>query len=469
MAKWVRSYPFVESKLMSLLHTIVSFIVALGVLIVVHEYGHYLVARLCRVKVLRFSVGFGRPLMTRRLGADQTEWVIAAVPFGGYVKMLDEREGPVAPEEAHRAFNRQSVWRRFFIVIAGPAFNFLFAILVYCGLYMHGLPEARPVLAAPPAESIAALAGLRAGDTVRAVDGQSVTTWQEVRWRVLQAALQREPVRLETINERGHIAAATLDLSGYPAAEVEADALERIGLRLYRPPLDPVLGQVVAGGPAERAGLASGDRIVSAAGKPVGSWEALVEAVRAHPGVPLELVVERQGARRTVEVLPDVVEAGDARIGRINAGPHVPASHAEKMLVRVQYGPLESLTRAVGKTTDIAVFSLKMLGRMLVGEVSWKHLSGPVTIADFAGQSASLGWISYLTFLALISISLGVLNLLPIPLLDGGHLMYYAIEIVKGRPVSERAMELGQRVGLALLLVMMAFAFYNDLNRLLTG
>ena len=454
---------------MSLLHTVVAFIVALGVLIVVHEYGHYLAARLCRVKVLRFSVGFGRPLATWRLGADRTEWMIAAVPFGGYVKMLDEREGPVAFDEAPRAFNRQSVWKRFFIVVAGSAFNFLFAVLVYAGLYMYGLPEARPVLGEAPAGSLAAAAGLRAGDTVRAVDGESVATWQEVRWRVLQAALQREPVRLETLDERGHIAVATLDLREFPAAEVEADALERIGLRLYRPALEPVLGQVVPGGPAERAGLAPGDRIVRAAGKPVGSWEALVAAVRAHPGVPLALGVERDGVTREIEVLPDVVSAGDARIGRIGAGPHVPPAHAEKILVRVQYGVLESLVRASHKTADIALFSLKMLGRMLLGEVSWKHLSGPVTIADFAGQSASLGWISYLTFLALISISLGVLNLLPIPLLDGGHLMYYAIEIVKGTPVSERAMELGQRVGLALLLVMMAFAFYNDLNRLLTG
>ena len=454
---------------MSLLHTLIAFIVALGVLIVVHEYGHYLVARLCNVKVLRFSVGFGRPIAVWRRGADRTEWVIAAVPFGGYVKMLDEREGPVTPEEAGRAFNRQSVGRRFLIVVAGPAFNFVFAILVYAGLFMYGLPEARPVLAEPPAGSAAAAAGLRAGDTVRAIDGEPIETWQELRWRVLQAALQRHPVRLETMGERGHIGQLTLDLSGYPTDEVDSDALEGVGLRLLRPRLEPVLGQVVGGGPAARAGLAAGDRVVSIQGKPVDSWEALVAAIRAHPGQPISLLVERDGATRSIEVVPEALSAGDQRIGRIGAGPQVPQAHAERMLIRVQHGPLESLGRAVAKTWDISVFSLKMLGRMLLGQLSWKHLSGPVTIADFAGQSAQMGWIPYVTFLALISISLGVLNLLPIPLLDGGHLMYYAIEVIKGSPLSERAMEFGQRVGLALLLVVMAFAFYNDLNRLLTG
>jgi regulator of sigma E protease len=454
---------------MTLLHTIAAFIVALGVLIVVHEYGHYLVARLCRVKVLRFSVGFGRPLLVKRIGPDRTEWVLAAIPFGGYVKMLDEREAPVEPHEAERAFNRQSVWKRFAIVLAGPVFNFAFAILVYAGLFMYGLPEARPVLAEPPAGSVAAAAGLRAGDTVRAIDGEAIDTWQELRWRLLQAALQRQSVRLETLNERGHISSPVLDLSAFPADDVETDALERIGMRLYRPALDPVLGQVVAGSAAERAGLQVGDRITRADDEPVGTWDALVAAVRARPGKPLRLTVERAGATRVIEAVPDAVGTADARIGRIGAAPLVPPSHAERIVVRMRYGVLESFSRAAAKTIDISLFSLKMLGKMLLGELSWKHLSGPVTIADFAGQSAQLGWISYLTFLALISISLGVLNLLPIPLLDGGHLMYYLIEIAKGKPVSERAMELGQRVGLALLLVMMAFAFYNDLNRLLTG
>ncbi|HWA36648.1 MAG TPA: RIP metalloprotease RseP [Burkholderiales bacterium] len=454
---------------MSFLHTVVSFIVALGVLIVVHEYGHYLVARLCGVKVLRFSVGFGRPLLARRRGADQTEWVVAAIPFGGYVKMLDEREGPVDPAEAHRAFNRQSVWRRIAIVAAGPVFNFLFAIAVYAGLFMYGLPEARPVLAAPPQGSLAAKAGLQGGDTVVAVDGAAMVTWQEVRWRILQAGLQRERIRIDVQAERAGPRTVELDLTGFPTDDVESDVLERMGLRLYRPPLEPVIGKVVAGSAAQRAGLAEGDRIVRADGAPVPTWEALVSAVRARPGQPLRLVVERGETTLPVEVVPEAIAAGETRIGRIGAAPRIPESHADAMTVRVQHGPIESLGKAVAKTWDISVFSLKMLGRMLVGEVSWKHLSGPVTIADFAGQSAQLGWISYLTFLALISISLGVLNLLPVPLLDGGHLMYYAIEIIKGRPVSERIMELGQRVGLALLLVMMAFAFYNDFNRLLTG
>jgi regulator of sigma E protease len=453
---------------MSLLHTIIAFIIALGLLIVVHEYGHYLIARLCGVKVLRFSVGFGRPLFMRTLGKDQTEWVIAAIPFGGYVKMLDEREGEVAPHEAHRAFNRQSVWRRFAIVVAGPLANFLFAIAAYAGLFMYGLPEARPVLGAPPPGSVAAAAGLRPGDTVRAVGGEPITTWQELRWRALQSALERKPLRLEVENEKGHLNPVTLDLSAFPTDDVQTDALERIGLRLFRPRLDAVVSDVTRGGAAQRAGLMAGDRIVAVDGKPIDSWDALVAEVQPRPEVPLRLTIERGGVRTSVDAVPDGERVGDKRIGRLGVvAPALPPEFAQKMLIRVQHGAGESLWRGIEKTGDIALFSLKMLGKMVTGQVSLKHLSGPVTIADFAGQSAQMGWISYLTFLALISISLGVLNLLPIPLLDGGHLMYYAIEVVKGKPVSERAMELGQRVGLALLLVMMAFAFYNDLNRLL--
>jgi regulator of sigma E protease len=333
---------------------------------------------------------------------------------------------------------------------------------------MYGLPEARPVLGEPPPGSVAAAAGLHTQDTVLAVGGVTITTWQELRWRVLQAALQRESLRLGVQTQRGNLAEATLDLRGYPTDDIETDALEHVGLRLYRPPLDPVIGQVVAGDPAERAGLAPGDRVVRAGDKRIDSWESLVAEIRAHPGQPLALLIERNGSTSAVEVVPESMASGATRIGRIGAGPFIPPAHAEKMLITVRHGFLGSIGMALAKTWDMSIFSLKMLGRMLTGQLSWKHLSGPVTIADFAGQSAQMGLSYYLGFLAVISISLGVLNLLPIPLLDGGHLMYYAIEIIKGSPVSERAMELGQRVGLALLLVMMVFAFYNDLNRQLT-
>jgi regulator of sigma E protease len=451
------------------LHTVASFIVALGVLIVVHEYGHYLVARLCGVKVLRVSVGFGRPLAVWRKGRDQTEFVIAAIPFGGYVKMLDEREAPVPSAEVARAFNRQGVLKRVLIVVAGPAFNFLFAIAVYAGLYMVGLPEARPMLAEPPAATLARSAGIRAGDLVRAVEGEPVATWQALRWRVLQAALQRESLRIEVINARDQLSTVTLDLRDYPAQEVESDVLERIGLRLFRPTLDPVLGQVVSGSAAERAGLEKGDRVTHVDGRAVATWEDLVREVRRRPGRQAALRIERGELSMTLPVTPEAVAVNGEHIGRIGAAPEIPAAHAERIFVQVRYGPLASLGHAVTKTWDISVFSLRMLGRMLLGQVSWKNLSGPVTIADFAGQSAQLGWIPYLTFLALISISLGVLNLLPIPPLDGGHLMFYVVEILKGSPASERAIEFGQRVGIGLLLVLMAFAFYNDLTRLFAG
>ena len=454
---------------MSLLQTVAAFVIALAVLIVVHEYGHYLAARLAGVKVLRFSVGFGRPLLVARRGADRTEWVLAAVPLGGYVKMLDEREGPVAASELGRAFNRQSLWKRFVIVIAGPVFNFLFAIAVYFALFLHGVPEAKPVLAEPPAGTIAQRAGFAVADRVRSVDDEPIGTWQELRWKVLQAALQRHSPRIEVITRRDEIRHLRLDLHDVRSDEVEGDLLERLGLQLYRPPLPPVLGKVVDGAAADRAGMRAGDRVETAGGRAIETWDEVVRAVRARPGAQLELGVLREGVRMPIMVTPEAVNVNGERIGRIGAAPDIPPHHADAVLVRVDYGIVASLAKAVAKTWDISVFSLRMLGRMLLGEVSWKHLSGPVTIADYAGQSAQLGWISYLTFLALISISLGVLNLLPIPLLDGGHLMYYCLEAIKGSPVSERAIEFGQRVGLALLLVMMAFAFYNDLNRLFSG
>lgn len=452
-----------------MLYTIAAFVVALGALIVVHEYGHYIVARLCGVKVLRFSVGFGLPLWRKRLGSDRTEWVLAAVPLGGYVKMLDEREGPVAAHELGRAFNRQKVWRRYAIVIAGPLTNFLFAILLYWLLFMHGVQEAQPVVALPPPDTPAARAGFEPGETIRAINGAPVTSWQDVRWHMLQLALERQQVKVEVLNRDNQLNWRTLDLSPFDAEQLEGDTLALIGLRLYRPQVSPVIGRIVPGGVAEQAGLQAGDRILEVNGKPIASWDQLVEAVRGHPGRELRLTYQRGGEQRGLIVVPEAVRQNGSSTGRIGAAAQLDQQAMDKLVTVVRYGAASALSKAVERTWDTSVFSLRMLGRMLIGKVSWKNLSGPVTIADYAGQSAQLGLASYMSFLALISISLGVLNLLPIPLLDGGHLMYYTIEFLKGSPVSDRMMEIGQKLGLSLLLVLMAFAFYNDINRLISG
>ncbi len=454
---------------MSVLQAAIAFLVALGPLIVVHELGHYLVARWCGVKVLRFSVGFGRALFTRRIGRDATEWVVAALPLGGYVKMVDEREGDVAPADLPRAFNRQSVWKRFAIVVAGPLANFLLAIALYWWLFMAGVPEAKPILAAPEAGTVAAQAGLRAGDVVRTINDEPVAGWQDVRWRILQLALDRKSARIEVADARGAIDWRTLDLSGVAADAVEGDLLAKLGLRLFRPPLPAVIGDVLPGSVAARAGLVAGDRLVAVGGAPLANWDALVAKVRASPGQRLAFEIERAGRTSRIELVPEAVSVGAESIGRIGASPRLDREALKAYELVIRYGPLEAAGKAVARTWEMSVFSLRMLGKMITGTVSWRNLSGPLTIADYAGKSASLGLPTFLAFLALISISLGVLNLLPIPLLDGGHLMYYAIEVVKGSPVSERVMELGQRAGLAVLLFLMAFAFYNDINRLITG
>ena len=454
---------------MALLHTLLAFVLALGALVIVHEFGHYLVARLSGVKVLRFSIGFGFPLWSRQLGRDRTEWVVAAVPLGGYVKMLDEREGEVPPQELGRAFNRQSVWRRYAIVIAGPVANFLFAILLYWLLFMHGVQEARPIVAAPPPHTPAASAGFEAGEIIRAINGEPVASWQDVRWRMLQLALERRPVKVEVLNRSNQLNWRTLDMSPFDAEQLEGDTLALIGLKLYRPEIKPVIGQIVAGSVADQAGLEAGDQILAAEGKPITTWDELVQAVRSHAGRELQLSYRRGDERRELSLVPETVQQDGSTVGRIGAAARLDPRALEELVTVVRYGAASALVKAAQKTWDTSVFSLEMLGRMLIGQVSWKNLSGPVTIADYAGQSAQLGLISYLSFLALISISLGVLNLLPIPLLDGGHLMYYTVEIFKGSPVSDRMMEIGQKLGLTLLLVLMAFAFYNDINRLISG
>jgi len=456
---------------MTLLITIAAFVVALGCLIVVHEFGHYVVARACGVKVLRFSVGFGRPLWMRRVGRDATEWVIAAFPLGGYVKMLDEREGPVAREDLPRAFNRQSVWRRIVIVIAGPAANFLLAIALYWMLFIYGVPGIRPEIGAPLAGTPAQTAGFAAGDILVRIGDEPVATWQDARWILLQRAVQKSVVAIVVRDKLGGTGTRQLDLSGLTPSDLDSDFLKTLGLTRFQLQLPPEVEDVNRDGAAMRAGLRTGDQILAIDNSRAENIEQVIRTIRQNPGKTLLFEIRRGGvALPAVPVTPDVHTEKDGRkIGRINAKLRNNQEAFSKYLVHVRYGPVESLIRALDQTWDTSVFSLIMLGKMIVGEVSLKNLSGPITIADYAGQSAQSGLVSYLIFLALISISLGVLNLLPIPLLDGGHLMYYAIEILKGRPLSDRAIEIGQHAGLALLFTLMAFALYNDIHRLIGG
>jgi regulator of sigma E protease len=455
---------------MTLVTTIIAFVVALGALIVIHEFGHYLVARWCGVKVLRFSVGFGRALWSKRMGRDGTEWVVAAFPLGGYVKMADEREGKVAAEDVHRAFNRQSVYRRIAIVIAGPVANFLLAIALYWFLFVYGMPGLKPILGPVAPGSPAAVAGFAAGETIARIGGEPVATWQDARWLLLQQAVKRAHVAVEVRTERRETVSRMLDLSGLTPADLDSDFLRAMGLARYRPAFKPVIGNVVAGGAAESAGLKSGDEIIAIDNRDIRTWDEFVGVIRGHPGRHLNLEIKRGGRLLpAIAVMPATVTENGEPVGRIGAAPLIDHRAMADLIIDVRYGPLESVGKAFAKTWDTSMFSLKMLGKMIVGEVSLKNLSGPITIADYAGQSAQSGWISYLLFIALVSISLGVLNLLPIPLLDGGHLMYYTLEIFKGSPVSDRAIEVGQHIGIVLLFTLMAFAIYNDIIRLVSG
>jgi regulator of sigma E protease len=451
--------------MMDLIYYAGAFVVALGILIAVHEFGHFWVARRLGIKVLRFSIGFGRPLWSWRVGADRMELAIGAFPLGGYVKMLDENEGEVPPAEVHRAFNRQKTWKRMAIVVAGPLFNFLFAILAYWAVYLVGVDGVKPVVGKVMEGSIAQQGGFRAGDEILSIDGKAVQSWDQRRLYLFQRALDRARVNVEVRDSGGQVELRRLDLSKLPVQAVNASLLERgIGLIGYIPEPLPVIGATEPG-PATRAGMKVGDRLVEVNGEPVRSWENLVALISKSPGKPVHIAAERDGERLGFEVTPDAVELDGQTIGRINIRPQF-SEIPDDMRVKVRYGVGEALTEGIRNTWSMSVLTLEMLYRMLKLEVSARNISGPITIAQYAGFSAKACVTQFVLFLGVISISLGVLNLLPIPVLDGGHLMYYIIEAVKGSPLPERFLMIGQQIGVALLVGLMVLAFYNDLTRI---
>ena len=450
--------------------TLLAFILTLGVLIVIHEYGHYRVAVACGVKVLRFSVGFGRVIWRRQKNVDATEFVVCALPLGGYVRMLDEREGPVAPDQLHAAFNRKSLWQRTAVVAAGPLANLLLAIALYASAHWIGIEEAKAVLGPPARASLAESAGMRAGDWARAWSSDG-TEWQDLqslsdlRWQVTRAVLRGQPLQLMVSERDGRgQRRIALDLDRLGSTEIDAATMQRIGLGGAFS--EPVLGDVKAGGPAEQAGLRAGDRVLAIDGVSVTEASTIRELIRASgsSGTPKLMAwrIERGGQTLEIEVKPNVVSEGPSNIGRIEAYPGQPPQ-----MLTVRYGLVDGLVRAASKTWEMSALTLEMLGKMVIGQASLKNLSGPITIADYAGQSVRLGLAYYLGFLAVVSVSLGVLNLLPLPMLDGGHLMYYLFEAVTGRPVSDLWLERLQRGGVAIMLMMMSLALFNDVARLL--
>lgn len=449
--------------------TVLAFLLTLGILVVFHEYGHYQVARWCGVKVLRFSVGFGRVLVRRQRDPQATEFVLCALPLGGYVRMLDEREGNVAPEERSMAFNSKPLGQRTMIVAAGPLANLLLAIVLYASSHWIGVDEPKAVMTAPVAGSLAEQAGLRSGDWVRAVskDGQAwndVVSLTDLRWKVAQAVMEGETIELLVSDREGHGSRrARLDLTSLRSTEADAATMRRVGLgSAYRL---PIMGAVKPDGPAAAAGLIEGDLILAVDAVVVSDAQALFDRIRGAvqngQAAPMQWSIDRGGVRRELTVTPRVIAGQDGPIGRIDAYVGGPAD-----MVTVRNGLFDGLWRGAERTWEVSSLTVRMLGRMLIGEASVRNLSGPLTIADYAGQSAQQGLAYYLGFLALVSVSLGILNLLPLPMLDGGHLMYYLFEGITGRPVSDVWLARLQRGGVALLLMLMSVALFNDVARL---
>ena len=448
--------------------TVIAFLVALGVLITVHEFGHFWVARRLGVRVLRFSVGFGNALW-RRVGRDGVEYVIAALPLGGYVRMLDEREGPVSERDLPEAFNRQRLPTRSAVVAAGPAANLLFAILAYWAVFMLGDTGLRPLVGHVAPGSVAEAAGIEVGDELVAVNGDATPTWERALYALVEASVTGGEVVIDVRDSDGNERSLTSRAEAFAPMAEDTGGLEAIGIDQARPELPPIVGELLAGEPASRAGLSRGDRIISVDAELVRDWSHFVELVRDSPGGELAVVVERGGERLEFSLRPESHTTPDGIIGRIGAAVEVPEGYFDRFRAVIRLGPLDALTAAGQKTWDMSVLTLRVIWGMLTGRMSVQNLGGPITIAQSAGRSATVGGVFFLKFLAVLSISIGILNLLPIPVLDGGHLLYYLIEAVRGRPLSEQAQLLGQKVGLFLLALLMALALYVDLGRVLTS
>ena len=451
---------------MTILSYVLAFLVAIGVLVAVHEYGHFWMARRLGIRVLRFSIGFGKALWQRK-GADGTEYAVAAIPLGGYVKLLDEREGPVDPALASQAYNRKSPWARILVLLAGPLANFLFAVVAYWVLFVAGIPALKPVLGDVEPDSTAARAGLRAGDEIVAVGATETGTREAAVLALLDELMNGRPIELGVRDESGDTRRAVLEIDGDRRALTEPGALlPGLGFDFWYPVVPARVGKVMPGSPAERAGLREGDQIAAVNGEPVADFTALVGRVQPKPGVTLDFTVERDGQTLTVPVDVEAQREGERLVGRIGVQPASPGELPEGMRTLERYGPLGALARATDKTWDMSVLTVRMLWNVATGDVSVKNLSGPINIAEYAGFSARQGILAFLSFLAIVSVSLFVLNLLPIPILDGGQIVYQLAELAKGSPLSDRAQAVGQQIGILVLLVLMSFAFYNDLSRL---
>jgi regulator of sigma E protease len=439
------------------------FIIALALLIVVHEFGHFWVARRCGVKVLKFSVGFGKPLWTKQ-GRDGTEYVIAAIPLGGFVKMLDEREGDVPPDQLDRAFNRQPLRSRIAIVVAGPVANLLFAIVAYWFIFVMGISGIRPIIDEVHIDSPAAIAQLMSGDELTAVNGHSTPTWWSASKELLEQSESGGTAQL-ILRSGGREIRRDLEIKKQDFMSFNSvTILQELGIKPIRITIAPIIGSIVKGGAAEKAGLQIGDRLVSANGEIINSWRVWVELIRTNPNKPLVITIERLGKQLEISITP--IRTGE-NIGQIGAG--VDSSQIvvpEELQAVFRYGPIDAIAAAITETQRFIVLTLKSLGGMITGSVSSKNLGGPISIAQYAGASAERGLISFVSFLAMISISLGILNLLPIPILDGGHLAMYLVEWLRGKPLSESTQLQGQKVGIILLLMLMSLAFFNDLSRL---